>query len=107
DAGKVDVVEKLAVEVVDANVGLRVFEVAENEGVVDDVGVFKFVGGLRDDRLPAGAFRVAGVDGDEAATWGLEVSFDPEDWAVVVEELVLRVEVVEQLDDLWVGVVEV
>ena len=40
---------------------------------------------------------MAGVDRDEASAGSVEIGLEPEDWAVVVDEYVLGVEVVEQL----------
>ena len=61
---------------------------------------------LGDDLLPVLGLRLAGVDGDHPAAGRVAVGLEPEDRAVVVEERVFVVEVVDQLDEGRVGVAQ-
>ena len=54
--------------------------------------------GLRDEFFPSRAFGSAGVDGDEATARSFEIGEEPEHGAVIADEVVAGIEVVEQFD---------
>ncbi len=47
-------------------------------------------------RLPVGAFGVAGVDGDDAAAGSVEIGVEPEDGAIIVDKGILGFEDIDQ-----------
>jgi hypothetical protein len=94
-------VKKFAVEIVNANFGLRVFQISENEAVVNNVGVLELIFPLRDNGFPIGALGMPCIDRNDAAAGSVEIGFDPEDGAVVIDKAVFSIEVVEQFDDSW------
>ena len=59
DAGQVDVAQVRAFQIVDADFGARVFQIAKQKDVVDERRGFQFIGTLRDDRLPFVALGMA------------------------------------------------
>ena len=63
--------------------------------------------GLRDEFFPSRAFRIAGIDGDEATARGLEVGVEPEHRTVIAHEVVAGIEVVEQFDHRRAGLLQI
>ena len=78
---------------------MRIVQVAADELAADPAHVVERVVGRGDDLAPVRTMRMRGIDGDDAAVRGLQIGAEKEDWPVVVDEIVARVEVVEQFHD--------
>ncbi len=100
DVGQGNLLAGVALEVEHFYLGMRVDEVINEELVSDDPGFGDGVLTLRNNFLPVGAFGLAGVNGNDAAARGVEVGLKPEDGAIVVDELIGSVKVIEQADDV-------
>ena len=82
---------------------MRVLQVRGDEPIADHRYAIECLHRLGDDLLPVRRLRPAGVDGNQPAAGRINVGLEPEDRAVVVEERVFVVEVVDQLDEGRVG----
>ena len=102
DAGKRHVPLEGAVHGVDGEAALRVVEIAEDEAVPDDARNEQGVLALRDDLQPVAGIRAPDVDRHHPVARRVVVGQEVETLAVVAEEVVGGVELVEDGHDLAV-----
>ena len=88
--------QRFAVQRKGAKLRIRVVEIANDEGIVDDLRAFDHVWRLRDQLLPPARFRMCEVHGDDAAAWRAVVALKIENRTRVPHEPVRRIEVVQQ-----------
>src|SRR5215813_13395563 len=102
DAGQLDLTDELSVQVEELDLRARVFQVGSDEMVADQAHAFERFGRLRHKLFPARAIRIARVNRNDAASRGVQVGAEPEDRAIVADEVVRGFEFVDQFDDLGV-----
>src|SRR5262249_20337334 len=106
-AGQIDFARELSVQIKDLDLRARVFQIRRDEMIADQAHAFERLRRLRRNLFPVRSIWVARVDRDDAASRGVEVGAEPEDRAVVVDEVVRGFEFVDQFDDFGVFVLQV
>ena len=95
DAGQLDLAHLLAAQVIHLDLRVRVFQVRGHQQAADDVGAFERLRRLRDDFFPGSGLRLGNVDRNDPTARRVLVGAQPEGRAVVVNETVARVTLIE------------
>ena len=91
--------QRFAVERKRAELRICVVEIADDEGIVNDLRALDHIGRLRDQLLPAALFRMTQVHSDDAAAWSAVVCLKMEKRTGVSDEPVRPVEIVQETHD--------
>src|SRR5262249_51638428 len=100
DAGQIDFPNELSVQIEALDLRARVFQIRGDEMVSDQAHAVERLRRLRHKLFPAAVFKFACVNRDDAASRGVLVGAEPEDRAVVADEVVRGLEFMDQLHDL-------
>src|SRR5262249_11523876 len=87
---------EFSVQIEELDLRARVFQIRRDEMVSDQIHAFERLWRLRHNLFPVRPVRGARINRDDAASWGVEVSAEPEDGAVVTDEVVRALGVVDQ-----------
>ena len=82
-----------------SHLGLCVLQISDQKQVVHNVDVFQFVSALLDHRFPVRFLWVLCINRDQLPTRSVPISANPKHRPVIVDEAILRVEVIEQFHD--------
>src|SRR4030095_242030 len=100
DAGQLNLADELSVQIEELDLRARVLQIRGYEMVSDQIHAFERLRSLWHKLLPSAVFKFACVNRDDSASRRVQVGAEPEDRAVVADEVVRGFEFMDQLHDL-------